>query len=174
MTDRPAFTRLSEDGGGEAIIRRILFTDLARLAEPTLEAGVAAVLIKLGGRGAYLRTGPKGLPGRGGWANRELYSPVFSIPHVAGTTGAGDTTISGFLASITRNLEPEQALTMAEAVGACCVEALDATSGIRSWEETVARVQAGWRHGPAVVEEPGWKQMPSGIWSGPNDAVGGC
>jgi sugar/nucleoside kinase (ribokinase family) len=174
MMDRPTFTRLSADGGGEGIIRRIRFADLARLAEPALEAGVAAVLIKLGGRGAYLRTGPKGLPGLKGWANRELYSPVFLVPRVVGTTGAGDTTISGFLASIHKSLDPGQALSMAEAVGGCCVEALDATSGVRGWDETVARMTTGWRHGPAVMEDPGWREAASGIWSGPHDAMGGC
>ena len=32
---------------------------------------------------------------------------------------------------------------MAVAVGACCVEEPDATSGIRPWDETVERVRAG-------------------------------
>ncbi len=128
MTDKPAFTRMSRSGGGDAVIRAVSLADLSRMAESALRTGVSAILIKMGDRGAYLRTGDRGLSGIAGWEHRELYSPVFSVPHVAGTTGAGDSTIAGFLASVTRRLPPEQAITMAVAVGGCCVEAPDATS----------------------------------------------
>jgi sugar/nucleoside kinase (ribokinase family) len=169
MMDRQGFKRLSEPGGGESIIRQIRFDDLARLAEPALSRGVRAILIKLGSRGAYLRTGPEGLPGMSGWADRELYSPVFKVPRVVGTAGAGDSTIAGFLASIFRGLDPEAALAMAVAVGGCCVEEPDATSGIRTWEETRARVQEGWARAAVTVDEPGWNETPSAIWRGPKD-----
>ena len=58
-----------------------------------------------------------------------MFTPVFSVPKVAGTTGAGDSTIAGFLASVFKGLEPSEALTMAVAVGGCCVEAPDADLG---------------------------------------------
>jgi sugar/nucleoside kinase (ribokinase family) len=169
MMDKPLFSRLSSKGGGEGIIRGIAFSDLRRLAEAAITRGVRAVLIKLGDRGAYLRTGPAGLPDVPAWQDRELYSPVFSVPNVAGTTGAGDSTISGFLASIFMALPTEEALTMAVAVGGCCVEAPDAVSGIRSWEETRGRVAAGWPRVAAVVAEEGWSPLPGGIWKGPAD-----
>src|SRR5208337_4841958 len=63
MLDRPGFTRLSGTGGGEQIIRQVTFAELARLADRAHEAGASAVLIKLGDRGAYLRTGARGLAG---------------------------------------------------------------------------------------------------------------
>ncbi len=128
-----------------------------------------AVLIKLGDRGAYLRTGPAGLAHDPSWSNRELYSPVFSVPHVAGTTGAGDSTISGFLASVFYQLPPEEALTMAVAVGGCCVEKPDAVSGIRSWEETQSRVTGGWARASVTLTEEGWSRLSGGIWKGPGD-----
>jgi sugar/nucleoside kinase (ribokinase family) len=171
MMDRRAFDRMAAGGGGEAIVRNVGFTQLAELARRALGRGVRAVLIKLGDRGAYLRTGA-GLPGLAGWENRELYTPVFSVPRVAGTTGAGDSTIAGFLASVFKGLPPEQALTMAVAVGGCCVEAPDATSGIRTWTETVKRVQGGWRRAAVSVPEAGWARGGNGVWRGPGDSGG--
>jgi len=169
MIDRPAFERLAARGGGEAIVRGITLADVARLAKGVLRHGVSAILIKLGDRGAYLRPGKSGLEGREGWVGRELYTPVFSVPAVAGTTGAGDSTIAGFLASVYRGLRPEEALTMAVAVGGCCVEAPDATSGVRPWAETFQRVHGGWRRADAKVHEQGWRPSEGGIWRGPED-----
>ena len=169
MADRPAFEKLSA-GGADAIIRDVTFDHLSRLAAEAIGLGVSAILIKLGDRGAYLRTGPRGLRGLDGWSNRELYSPVFTVPSVAGTTGAGDSTISGFLASVFKGLGPEQALTMAVAVGGCCVEAPDALSGLKHWDETTARVRSGWKRTAVTVGEPGWRPGEPGSWRGPRDA----
>jgi len=169
MLDKPGFTRLAGTEGGDQIIRQVTFAELARLAERVQGAGVSAVLIKLGGRGAYLRTGARGVAGLSGWANRELYTPVFSVPRIAGTAGSGDATIAGFLASVSRGLSAEEALTLAVAVGGCCVEAPDATSGVRSWEETLGRMKTGWTRQPVVVHEKGWHFAENGVWAGPND-----
>jgi sugar/nucleoside kinase (ribokinase family) len=169
MADRSAFERLSA-GGADAIIRDVTFDHLSRLAAEAIGLGVSAILIKLGDRGAYLRTGPRGLPGLDEWSYREMYSPVFTVPTVEGTTGAGDSTISGFLASIFKGLGPEQALTMSVAVGGCCVEAPDALSGLKHWDETVARVKSGWRRAAAKVDEPGWRPGEPGSWRGPRDS----
>ncbi len=171
MANRALFDKLSIGaGGGEAIIREITLGQAGQLAREVISTGVSAVLIKMGDRGAYLRTGPKGIGALPGWRERELYAPVFQVPQVGGTTGAGDATIAGFLGSVSRALAPEEALTMAVAVGACCVEKPDATSGIKPWEETQARVRAGWKRCNATISEPGWKVMESGVWSGPSDA----
>ena len=170
MMDRDEFARLSKVGGGEGIIQSASFELLERLSDSALRLGASAVLIKLGDRGAYLRTGPRGVRGTTGWENRELYSPPFSPTRVAGTTGAGDSTIAGFLASIFKGLSPVEALNVAVAVGACCVEAPDATSGIRTWDETVARIDAGWKKSAVgQLTENGWKKGTYGIWTGPLD-----
>lgn len=96
------------------------------------EWGAGIVGLKLGADGLFCR-----------WAGRVYHAPCFDV-QVAGTTGAGDSTIAGFLAGLLHGLPPEEVMTMAVAVGACCCEAPDATSGIRTWEETRARVAAGW------------------------------
>ena len=66
VLDRQEFARLAGNVGGEQIIRQVTFADLARLAERAQAHGVSAVLIKLGDRGAYLRTGPRGVGRAGG------------------------------------------------------------------------------------------------------------
>jgi hypothetical protein len=82
---------------------------------------------------------------------------------------AGDSTISGFLASVFKGLGPEQALTMAVAVGGCCVEAPDALSGLKHWDETLARVRSGWQRAAVSVVETGWRRGEPGTWRGPRD-----
>jgi sugar/nucleoside kinase (ribokinase family) len=170
MLDRDGFEKKAAHGGGEAIIRGITFGELDSLAGRILAHGVSVVLIKLGDRGAYLRTSSspfsKGGPAAAApWAGRELYAPCFRVPSVAGTTGAGDSTIAGFLASLVRGLDPVAALRMAVAVGGCCVEAPDAISGIRPWTETTARVAAGWSRADTPPRETGWSAVGDGSWT---------
>jgi sugar/nucleoside kinase (ribokinase family) len=121
-------------------------------------------LIKLGARGAYLcTTGMKALAQLGraaptdwaAWADREVWAPCFDV-EVVGTTGSGDATIAGFLSALLRDAGPEEAMTMAVAVGACNVEAPDALSGLRSWEDTARRIAQGWPRQPVALDAPGW------------------
>jgi sugar/nucleoside kinase (ribokinase family) len=127
--------------------------------------GVKIVLIKLGARGAYLRTadvhaidrlGRSVSTDRAAWADREVWAPCFDV-EVIGTTGSGDATIAGFLSALLRDATPEEAMTLAVAVGACNVEAADALSGVRSWEDTRQRIAQGWARLPVKIEAPSWQ-----------------
>ncbi|MFL7807694.1 MAG: PfkB family carbohydrate kinase, partial [Anaerolineae bacterium] len=128
------------------------------------------VVLKLGERGVYLRTrGTLGDLGRGApadldaWRGRELWAPCFIPDKLVGTTGAGDATIAGFLAAMLRGASPERALAIAAAVGACNVEAADALSGVRPWEETLARIDQGWERAPMHLS--GWVLDEAyGVW----------
>ena len=91
-------------------------------------------------RGAALAG--RGAPAQAaGWLGRELWAPCFRVP-VVSTVGSGDATIAGFLAALLRGQSPTEAITTAVGVGACNVEAPDATSGVRTWAETQARITA--------------------------------
>ncbi len=138
---------------------------LSDVAAELLAMGVKIVGLKLGERGFYLRTADRaGLAAAGraapadpdAWADQELWAPCFQVT-VVGTTGAGDATIAGFLAGLLRGLGPAEALTAAVAVGACNVEAADALSGIRPWDETLRRVAAGWPRRELALDAAGWR-----------------
>ncbi len=124
---------------------------LRDLADELLAMGAVIVGFKLGELGIYLRTadapafqGLQRLPlNAAAWGNVELWTPAYQV-QVTGTTGAGDSAFAGFLAALLHGLGPLEAIQMASAVGACNVEAVDATSGIRTWEDTQARLKAGW------------------------------
>jgi len=143
------------------------------LSEKVLCYGLKAVLIKVGHRGIYLRSAGaeswkqvgRGLKDLGSnWHNRELWAPAFGV-NVRGTTGAGDAAIAGFLASILQGSDPETALIMAAAAGACSVEGWDSTSAIGTWEEVFARVKQGWATLPLDLAPYGWKKSPSNeLW----------
>ncbi len=150
------------------IIEAVTPALLESLSDEILAMGVKMLVIKLGHRGLFLRTAGAGtLAGMGrarpeepaGWADKMFWAPCFQV-EVVGTTGAGDAAIAGFLGALLRELSPEQALTMAVAVGACNVEAADALSGLQSWPATRARVAQGWARHPLDLSNYGWRQRP--------------
>lgn len=145
---------------------------ISALGQQILDMGTKIAVIKLGDRGLYVRTASASVlaqMGRGQaadlqqWGDVELRSACFKVD-VVGTTGSGDTTIAGFLSGLLRGLSPEETITAAVAVGACNVEALDALSGLRSWEDTLARVSAGWAYLPLDFAAPGWQAVHDGLW----------
>jgi sugar/nucleoside kinase (ribokinase family) len=143
---------------------------ISEVAAEILEMGVSIVALKLGDRGLYVRTRAVPFPSGERWQNRELWAPCFVPEPLVGTTGAGDATIAGFLAGVLRGQSIEDAITSAVAVGACNVEAADSVSGVRSWEETQARVTAGWARQPVTIGAPGWTWNERyALWAGPHD-----
>ena len=147
--------------------------------ERCLQLGAAVVAVKLGDQGLFLRVtaDPVRLDAAGAllaghadrWYGRQLWVPCFAAT-VAGTTGAGDATVAGFLLAVLAGMDPVATLTHAVAVGACSVEAPDATSGIPAWETVQARIAAGWPRVPLREPPTGWWWNSSpGIWHGPHD-----
>ncbi|MCG3181538.1 MAG: 2-dehydro-3-deoxygluconokinase [Phycisphaerae bacterium] len=149
---------------------------LGGVAANLLAMGPAVVALKLGDQGLYLRTSsdPRRIARAGlppSWAGRELLAPCFAV-EVAGTTGAGDCTIAGLLAAVVRGMDPGPALTFATAVGACCVEAPDATSGVPTSDRVAARIAAGWPRQPVTLDLAGWEgEDESGLRTGPGDST---
>lgn len=173
MLRREMYEVLSQEVGG--LLEQVTPALLSELSGELLAMGGKIVGFKLGERGMYVRTAGRAAiealgaarpTGVGAWADRELWAPCFCVD-VAGTTGAGDATIAGFLAGLLRDLSPEQALTAAVAVGACNVETADAVSGVRSWEEMWQRVQSGWERHVLQINVPGWCFDEEGrLWVG--------
>jgi sugar/nucleoside kinase (ribokinase family) len=89
------------------------------------DAGVGTVVLKMGEEGCYAR-GPDG----------HLSLPALRVPAVD-ALGAGDAFAAGFIAGLVHGWDLERAARFATAVGATCVTALGATTGVRSLEETL-------------------------------------
>ena len=167
MLDRARFGTAPAAGGE-------LLDDLAR---QLLDAGATLVGLKLGDQGLYLRTTAEagrfahwGAAAADRWCNRELLTPCLQV-NVAGTTGAGDSTVAGFIAGWLLGLSPEAVLRSAVAVGACCVEQPDATSGVPHWSNVQQRLRAGWPRRPTALALAGWRLDPEQeMWSSPRDA----
>lgn len=68
--------------------------------------------------------------------SNEYYVPGFRVKHVVDATGAGDSFYAGFLAAWLRGLDTYHSAEFGNMVGACCVSAIGASTGIRSFEET--------------------------------------
>jgi len=176
MLDRSRYAQFKQSGD-------VLELELLdELAAECFSFGAAIVCLKLGDKGLYLRTTSDAARletmGRGcpatprPWLNRELLAPCFQVS-VVGATGSGDCTIAGFLAALLRGLSPEKTVTRAVAVGACNVEAADATSGVRSWEATEARIREGWGRHTVETLPSSWRLDASEhVYRGPNDRSG--
>jgi len=149
---------------------------LGQLADQLLAMGTKIVVLKLGEQGLYLRTSPQAitpsddrpasrqLPAT--WNDREMLAPCFEVK-VAGTTGAGDSSIAGFLAALAAGAAPEAALVQAAAVGACSVEVADATSGICNTSQLRQRIDSGWKRDAIAQPGTGWHwNEAEGIWHG--------
>ena len=93
--------------------------------------GVGTVVIKLGAEGCLIRRG------------EDLWRvPACPVDRVVDTTGAGDAFCAGFLTGVTKGLPLEACGRMGNAVGAACVSAVGASSGIRSMEQIQAIMAA--------------------------------
>jgi len=91
------------------------------------DAGAANVAIKMAAQGCLIAP---------------ALAEAFTIPALPVTAidalGAGDAWAAGFLTGLLHEWPLEQTARFANAVGACCVQALGATTGVRSLEETLA------------------------------------
>lgn len=181
MLDRPRFERLRAQAGGADPLEVYGPAEIAWLGGEMLRLGAGLAVVKCGAQGLYLRTAsPERLGALGGaapaaigdWAARELFEEIFSVPRVVSATGAGDATIAGFLAGFLRGLPPEACLKIACAVGAQCVQAPDALSGVRGWDETCAMVR-DWPKSPSAWRPgAGWRyDAAARVWRGARNAA---
>ena len=178
MIDRKAFNSLIRQYGETSLPEKLDTKLLDKLSDILIGMGALAVAIKLGDQGLYLRTGaqverltntagsdPHATP----WMNRQLLAPCFQTD-VAGTTGAGDCTIAGFIAGLLSGADPAAVITNAVGVGACCTETSDATSGIPAWHTVLKRIGSGWQRLSTKIDMQGWHWDESdALWKGPRD-----
>lgn len=98
--------------------------DPADVAKVFMDHGVKVVGLKMGEKGSYIRT-----------ADVEITVPRFTVDAID-ALGAGDSFAAGFLTGVLKGWDLEKTGRFANAVGACCVKALGATTGIKTLDET--------------------------------------
>ena len=175
MLRRPTLAALTERAAGGDVLPLLTPDLLFDVAGELLALGARVVGLKLGHRGLYLRTGSaEAIAGMGRaapsdpgtWADKELWAPCFCA-RLVGAAGSGDSTIAGFLAGLLQGLSAEASAIAAVAVGGCNVEAADTLSGLRTWDETMARVAAGWKQHPLDLAAYGWEYKgDKRVWMG--------
>ncbi len=176
MLHREQYERMIEEAPAGDILPYVDGELLSELANELLEMGVAIVGLKLGEHGLYVRTTADSarlaasglcapvLEKMDNWIDRELLAPCFDV-EVAGTTGAGDCTIAGFLCGMLQGFTIEDTIQTAVGVGACNVEQADATSGIPALPYVQGRIQSGWTKRNMKLHMPGWYESTGGLWT---------
>lgn len=143
MLDRERYNRLASAGGDmtEGLDMR---SEALPIADRLLDMGCRIVMIKCGISGMLLRTAEKDQVAQVGsalkldadiWHDQLIFQQCYKAEIVRSGTGAGDTSIAAFLASMLSGREPAACVALASAEGACCVTAYDALSGLKSLDE---------------------------------------
>ena len=73
-----------------------------------------------------------------GKKEKGAYIPAYSGVKAVDTTGAGDSFCAGFLYGLSRGFSPLEACRLENAVGAHCVMAVGATTGIKPYAQIKA------------------------------------
>ena len=172
MVDRRTYERLAS--GEEKINADMLDT----LSQRLIDQGPAVVGLKLGRDGLYVRTadnaqrfarmGASAPADVANWMARRMISPCFEIK-VSGTTGAGDSTIAGFLAGLVKGMPIEFTMNAACGTGACNCENPLSAGMVPHWDALVKRVP-GWKRQKVSASLKGWAIDPStGLYVSPED-----
>jgi sugar/nucleoside kinase (ribokinase family) len=96
------------------------------IAKMLIDLGAKVVGLKMGERGAYVRSA----------AGEEIIAPALKVQAVD-SLGAGDAWAAGFLCGLAQGWSLERVTRFANTVGACSVLELGSTTGIRPMAETL-------------------------------------
>lgn len=124
-------------------------TDVKPLADTLINWGAKCVLIKCGASGMYLRTASSNVmsqidPQFKSWNDLQIFERSYVPDRILSGTGAGDTSIAAFLKAAIDGYPYKRCLQLAAATGACCITAYDTLSGLKSFDELIARIDSGW------------------------------
>ncbi|MCS6919056.1 MAG: sugar kinase [Fimbriimonadales bacterium] len=101
-------------------------TEPEKIAQRLLEAGVGVAVIKMDARGCYVKT-----------REEAFHVPPCAV-EVVDMLGAGDCFTAGWLSGVAMGWDLHRTARLANAVGALCVSALGATTGVKPLQETLA------------------------------------
>lgn len=155
MLDKERFSEWQIRANGKDITEILdIEKDVKPLADICMSYGVKVLLIKCGAPGIFYKTaGCEDLSeisarielDASAWADKEGFEKSYVPECILSGTGAGDTSIAAFLASVLNGETIETAMQLATATGACCVTAYDALSGLKPLDELKEKIRSGWR-----------------------------
>ena len=179
MLDREDYIEKWQQAAGGDMIDLLTEDSVRRVAEEFLGMGTKIVFIKLGSRGAYLRTADRAAFAGAGrafsdlpenWYGRELWIFPNKVPKIVSTTGAGDTCIAGFLAAALRGESPEKALQIGSTAASLCIQSADTTSLLTSYEAVEAAAAGAERTAGGFALSDSWRRdEAAGLYIGKND-----
>lgn len=155
MLDKERFDDWQKRACGEDITKILdIDKDVKPLAETCMSYGVKVLLIKCGAPGIFFKTAdrktlsaisPRINLDLNAWADKEGFEASYVPERILSGTGAGDTSIAAFLASVLNGEPLETAMQLATATGACCVTSYDALSGLKPLDTLKEMIAAGWK-----------------------------
>ena len=153
MLDRENYEHLRlKAAGGDMTSVLDIQRDVKPLAEQAIQMGAKAVLLKCGKPGMYLlcsekmsEVGRKLELNPQAWDGRSIFEKSYRVDNVRSGTGAGDTSIAAFLTALLNGEDPEEAMHLAAAAGALCIQDYDAISGLKPLAEIKRMIAAGWK-----------------------------
>jgi sugar/nucleoside kinase (ribokinase family) len=175
MLEPDEFKRMKKQHQNADLLDFIEFDLYSELSGRLLAMGTHMTALKAGHRGFYFRTARHDdfdllcSDLLENWNERELFSPAFQAQEVASATGSGDSSIAGFLSAFIRNKSLEECVKFACLVGWENVQAFDAISGVKSWEDTENLLQSGKLEMHSIdLGDYGWTwNRDAKVWSGP-------
>jgi sugar/nucleoside kinase (ribokinase family) len=180
MIDKALYRSLRESATTTDMLENLDINDIPRISERFIAMGAKVVAIKCGVKGFSIRTAHKNTLSHMGrckpadldnWSDRELHEESFNAEPIVSATGSGDSSIAGFLSAFHRGYSIEESIRIACAVGGLNVQAYDAISGIKSWEETLDLIDAGWAKNKLHIEGNHWTYDDiRTTWVGINDS----
>ncbi|MDZ7723694.1 MAG: carbohydrate kinase family protein [candidate division KSB1 bacterium] len=146
MLYQEQYKNLSRAAGNKDILDYLdIDIFLPFIGDKCLDYGSKIAAIKCGTKGIYIKTKDAATLSSMGhakpadprnWGGRELLKESYHIESIASATGAGDSSVAGFITALLGGESIERALQMACAVGAMNIQEFDAVSGVKSINET--------------------------------------
>jgi sugar/nucleoside kinase (ribokinase family) len=175
------FLEMKRQHNNAELIDYITPQQYSDLSDEILEMGAKMVTLKSGHRGFYIKTASKDkFAGLGAakpadaenWANRQLWSPAYTVEKFGSATGSGDSSIAGLLSGYLKGLTIEKSLKYATCLGYQNVCVLDAVSGIKDWQTSTEMIDAGMPMIDVHIEDGNWRFRDDVmLFAGPNDLL---
>jgi len=174
ILNRDRLFAIKQQAGANEPLHYYDIADFEWMGSELVSQGAKIVLIKAGHRGAYLKTAPQSQMAKiaamaaaqaTNWSDRELWVESAQPVRFSSTTGSGDSFIAGFLAALLRNRSLEDSLAVANCVACQNITEMDATSGVKPWNETCDMI-SGLTYNKIEIKSDRWHYDGSGgIWT---------